>query len=212
MASISERRYCSAWFEYWMGHSFNQRCDVTHNAQLSIFVWHLNGNFDVTENLFVLRQLTTTREEVIVGESAEINNIGWEKKYSVCTNEAPAVTRNVKGTTALLSNYLSWNIFQIRCITHQKNICAKDLDWSSVRKPVPVVRSINKIWRRDIFLFSGSYQWMWWVSKSALDKFWTLGEDVLRFIEDNSQWLASKSLLLKKESYISSKQLTKVHK
>lgn len=198
--------------------ALDESCDLTDNAQLSIFVRYVNHNFDVTEELLDLRQLCTTRGEDIFNEIknvAEIKNLDWAKLDSICTDGAPAMTGKIKGAVALLENYLGREIFKFHCIIHQESLCAKDLDFSSVINPV--VRCVNKIRARALnrrqfrSLFPDETEEngelllhcdVRWLSKgSALDRFWNLRETVLKFLEDNNE-LPNECSLLKNEDWL----------
>ncbi|CAH1115402.1 unnamed protein product [Psylliodes chrysocephalus] len=178
--------------------------DITDKAQLSIFVRYVNNNFDVTEELLDLRQLCTTREKDIFNEMksvAEIKNLDWIKLDSICTDGAPAMTGKIKGAVALFENYLGRKFFKFHYIIHQESLCAKDLDFSLVINPV--VHCINKIRARALnrrkfrSLFPDETEEtgelllhcdVRWLSKgSALDRFWNLRENVLKFLEDNNE-------------------------
>ncbi|XP_067133494.1 zinc finger BED domain-containing protein 5-like [Centruroides vittatus] len=71
--------------------TLDQSCDITDNAQLSIFVRYTNDNFDIVEELLDLHQLVLTAWQDIFKEVKnviEVNKVEWTKLDSVCTDGA----------------------------------------------------------------------------------------------------------------------------
>ena len=196
--------------------ALDESCDITDNAQLSIFVRYTNNDFDCVEELLDLRQLVSTTGEDIFEELKnviEFNKVEWKKLDSVCTDGAPCMTGRIKGFVTLLENYLERKVFKYHCIIHQEALCAKDLNLSSVVDPV--IRCINKIRalnrRRFRELFPEETEEdgelllhcnVRWLSKgNALDRFWNLKECVLTYLEENNE-LPNECLLLKDEYWL----------
>lgn len=131
--------------------TLDESCDITDNAQLSIFVRYTNDNFDIVEELLDLCQLVLTTGEDIFKEVKnviEVNKVEWTKLDSVCTDGVPYMVGRIKGFVTLLENYLRRKVFKYHCIIHQEALCAKDLNLSSVVDPV--ARCINKIRARAL--------------------------------------------------------------
>ncbi|XP_072400297.1 zinc finger BED domain-containing protein 5-like [Diabrotica undecimpunctata] len=198
--------------------ALDESCDITGNAQLSIFVRFVTDSFDVVEELLDLRQLvSTTGQDVLdqVKNVIEGSKVEWSKLESVCTDGAPSMVGRIKGFATLLENFLGRNVFKFHCIIHQEALCPKDLDLSSVIEPVS--RCINKIHARasnrrrfrELFLEETEeagellvYCSVRWLSKeNALARFWNLKECVLQFLNENEE-LPNECSLLKNEDWL----------
>ncbi|XP_072394954.1 zinc finger BED domain-containing protein 5-like [Diabrotica undecimpunctata] len=184
--------------------ALDESCDNTKNAQLSIFVRYTNDNFENAEELLDLRQLVTTTGEDIFQQLKnviEVNKVEWSKLDSVCTDGAPCMVGRLKGFVTLLENYLRRKVFKYHCIIHQKALCAKDQNMSSVVDPVTCcinkirARALNRRQFRELFaeeteqggelLLHCSVRWL---SKgNALERFWNLKECVLKYLQENNE-------------------------
>ncbi|XP_072377370.1 zinc finger BED domain-containing protein 5-like [Diabrotica undecimpunctata] len=97
--------------------ALDESCDITGNAQLSIFVRFVTDSFDVVEELLDLRQLVfTTGQDALdqVKNVIEGSKVEWSKLESVCTDETPSMVGRIKGFATLLENFLGSNVFKFR--------------------------------------------------------------------------------------------------
>ena len=202
---------------------FDESCDATDTAQLTVFARMVFKDFSTKEELLKLIPLhgRTRGEDVFKAfmEFVEKESLPLKKLVSITTDGAPSMTGKTKGFVSLCHANEAFPIFfHYHCIIHQQALCAKLLNFDSVMKKV--IKIINSIRAHPLHrrLFKDMQEQLKqrntdlllhtevrWLSKgAALDRFWELLPQIREFLKTSGEsvqclsdgsWLASLAFL-----------------
>lgn len=133
----------------------DESTDATDTTQLLIFLWGVDNNFCITEELLDLSSLnTTTGKDIFEAVSNAIDKIGlkWDKLCGVAMDGAPAMTGQCKGMAFMVCPQVQESggeVVKMHCIIHQEALCAKTVQLSDVMNTV--VKTVNIIRVRALY-------------------------------------------------------------
>jgi hypothetical protein len=107
----------------------NESTDVTHLAQLLIYVRYVYNDDIKTEILFfkTLETTTTTKDIFkVVSDFFEEHGIEWKNLRAVCTDGAPAMLGCRSGFQALIKT-VAPNVIGTHCVIHRQVLAMKTL-------------------------------------------------------------------------------------
>ena len=193
-------------FEYF-SLACDETTDITHTAQLAIFLRGITSEFETKEELLSLQAMhgTTKGEDLFNQVIVAMNNfeLPFEKLSGIATDGAPAMVGAQKGLTALVKKEMSRlsldpsDLVVCHCIIHQESLCAHSLKLNNVMKTV--VSTINFIKSRGLnnrqfkellskleseygdLVYHCEVRWL--SRANMLARFYTLREEVRRFME-----------------------------
>ena len=185
----------------------DETTDITHTAQLAIFLRGITSEFETKEELLSLQAMhgTTKGEDLFNQVIVAMNNfeLPFEKLSGIATDGAPAMVGAQKGLTALVKKEMSRlsldpsDLVVCHCIIHQESLCAHSLKLNNVMKTV--VSTINFIKSRGLnnrqfkellseleseygdLVYHCEVRWL--SRANMLARFYTLREEVRRFME-----------------------------
>ena len=120
---VKDRVYACSFFSL----ALDKSADICDVAQLSIFVWGIDDNFNVFEERIGFESLHgKTREsdifeKVILG--LESQQLDLNRLLSLCTDGAPSMIGQAAGAVALLERFLGRPLLKYHCIIHQESLC-----------------------------------------------------------------------------------------
>ncbi|XP_056440141.1 general transcription factor II-I repeat domain-containing protein 2A-like [Gadus chalcogrammus] len=193
-------------FEYF-SLACDETTDITHTAQLAIFLRGITSEFETKEELLSLQAMhgTTKGEDLFNQVIVAMNNfeLPFEKLSGIATDGAPAMVGAQKGLTALVKKEMSRlsldpsDLVVCHCIIHQESLCAHSLKLNNVM--TTVVSTINFIKSRGLnnrqfkellseleseygdLVYHCEVRWL--SRANMLARFYTLREEVRRFME-----------------------------
>ncbi|XP_073330798.1 general transcription factor II-I repeat domain-containing protein 2A-like [Pagrus major] len=193
-------------FEYF-SLACDETTDITHTAQLAIFLRGITSEFETKEELLSLQAMhgTTKGEDLFNQVIVAMNNfeLPFEKLSGIATDGAPAMVGAQKGLTALVKKEMSRlsldpsDLVVCHCIIHQESLCAHSLKLNNVMKTV--VSTINFIKSRGLnnrqfkellseleseygdLVYHCEVRWL--SRANMLARFYTLREEVRCFME-----------------------------
>ncbi|KAK0141946.1 General transcription factor II-I repeat domain-containing protein 2 [Merluccius polli] len=134
----------------------DESTDATDNAQLLIFLWGVDNNFFIMEDLLDLSSLKTTTmgKDMFEAVSDAIDKMGlkWDKLCGVTTDGAPAMTGERKGMASMVCAKMresGGEAVKMHCIIHQEALCAKTIQLGDVLNTV--VKTVNIIRARGLY-------------------------------------------------------------
>ena len=215
--------------------AIDESTDTSDSAQLAVFVRGVSSNFDVFEDFVELVPIkgTTTRADILKAllHCSNIMSLDLSKLVSATTDGAPAMTGKNKGAVALLQKHLedlgcNDKITQLRCLIHQKALCAKTTNLKNVMDPV--VKAVNMILSHKLnhrqfrqLLQEAENQYgdilyfcdVRWLSRgSMLARVYELRNEIANFLENkninavefcNPEWVSNLAFLVDITSHLS---------
>ncbi|XP_076643381.1 general transcription factor II-I repeat domain-containing protein 2-like [Halictus rubicundus] len=179
--------------------------DVTGTPQVAIFIRGVDAKLNIVEELLEFCKMKgTTGEDVFsyVEETVTQNALVWHNLVSVATDRSPSMVCPNTGFISHLKQKLQQlpiphGIVSVQCVLHRENLCAKDIKFQAVMSVV--MRTINFIRNHGFrqtqlrnFLQEldndygelSYYADIHWLSRGkALDKFFTLREEIQMFMD-----------------------------
>ncbi|KAK0144404.1 General transcription factor II-I repeat domain-containing protein 2A [Merluccius polli] len=187
-------------FEYF-SLACDETTDITNTAQLAIFVRGITTEFEMKEELLSLQAMHGITKVIMAMNNFELP---FEKLSGIATDGAPAMVGAQKELTALVKKEMSRlsldprDLVVCHCIIHQESLCAHSLKLTNVMKTV--VSTINVIKSRGLnncqfkellseleseygdLVYHCEVRWL--SRENMLARFYTLREEVRRFMEE----------------------------
>lgn len=183
--------------------ALDETTDNTDVAQLLIFIRLVDNQFNVEEELLSLMSLHNTTKGVDVYRAMEIAVEpigGFSKLSAVCTDGAPSMRGGKEGLRGQF-NKKNEEVPFYHCIIHQEALCAKAIGLKeTMTTVVSVVNKIRgghhslthrkfKFFLEELNAAYGDltmYTEVRWLSRgNCLSRFFSLRNEVLRFLEEH---------------------------
>ena len=194
--------------------AFDESCDMSDTAQLSIFIRAVAKYLSVHADLVGLISLYDTTRGVDVKETVlnalhyKIPNLSLSKLVGLTTDGAASMTGKENRTVALLNKYLqesdfTQDVITLHCFIHQESLCAQSNVTDVVVKCVNEIRAKGLKHRQfQSFLLEMNAQYkdlvyhslVRWLSRGkVLQRFLSLPEEIKMFLQEKSPTLKTKS-------------------
>ena len=206
---VKDRAHACSFFSL----AFDESADICDVAQLSIFIWKIDDNFDVFKELIGFESLHGKTRGSDIFEKVKLclesQQLDLNKLLGVCTDGAPSMIGKAAGAVALLERFLGRPLLKYHCIIHQESLCGKFLHLQHVM--VPVVKCVNKIRARGLNrrqfreyceLLDEEYgdlilhcEVRWLSRGQVLKRFWKLKRIAHNFLEEKEELPEERALL-----------------
>jgi len=112
--------------------ALNESTDVQNTAQLLVFIWGMDANFQLTEEILSVESLKniTAGKDVFhaVKNCSARTGLDWNKMASVTTDGARALTGKNVGLLKLMNDKIkaehpSYALVPLHCVIHQESLC-----------------------------------------------------------------------------------------
>ena len=198
--------------------AFDESCDMSDTAQLSVLIRAVAKDLSVHEDLVGFIPLHDTTRGVDIKEAVlnalhyKIPNLSLSKLVGLTTDVAASMTGKENGAVALLKKYLqesdlTQDVITLLCFIYQESLCARSIKMIHVMDPV--VKCVNEIRAKGLkhrqfqsFLLEMNTQCkdlvyhsqVRWLSRAKiLQHFLSLLEEIKVFLQEKSPTLKTKS-------------------
>ena len=145
-------------FEYFSP-AFDESCNMSDTAQLSVFTCAVAKDLSVHEELVGIIPFHDTTRGINIKEAVlnvlhnKIPNLSLSELDGLTTGGAPAMTGKENGAVALLKKYLQESDFildfiTLHCFIHQESLSAQSIKMTHVMNVV--VKCVNEILAKEL--------------------------------------------------------------